>query len=141
MQRPIGSRRRLDGSHEEAQVSQEQSGSPAGDVYDWYTRGIELLRSGNSRAATLVLRRVVEAEPQSRAAREALARAEYDSGDFARNLDADPADDYAAFGVGLCSSRLGEHRVAVEHLAMAVAMRPGNHHYSTALRAARVRAQ
>ncbi|MDQ1702753.1 MAG: hypothetical protein QOF57_2005 [Frankiaceae bacterium] len=129
-------------------MSQEQPGTPAGDVYDWYTRGVELLRTGNSRAAALVLQRVVEAEPQSRAAREALARAEFDSGDFASarghfalNLAADPADDYAAFGVGLCASRLGEHRVAVEHLAMAVAMRPGNHHYSTALRAARVRSQ
>ena len=129
-------------------MSQEQSGSPAGDVYDWYTRGIELLRTGNSRAAALVLLRVVEAEPGSRAAREALARAEFDNGEFATarahfaaNLAADPADDYAAFGVGLCSARLGEHRAAVEHLAMAVAMRPGNHHYSTALRAARVRAQ
>jgi len=129
-------------------LSEEQPGTPAGDVYDWYTRGIKLLRSGNSRAAALVLQRVIEAEPHSRAAREALARAEFDSGEFAtarahfaRNLQVDPADDYAAFGVGLCSSRLGEHGVAVEHLAMAVAMRPGNHHYSTALRAARVRAQ
>ncbi len=127
-------------------MSHEQSGEPAGNVYDWYVRGLELLRSGDSRAAALVLQRVVDAEPGSRAGREALARAEYDSGEFAsarghfaRNLAADPADDYAAFGVGLCSSRLGEHRVAVEHLAMAVAMRPGNHHYSTALRAARVR--
>jgi tetratricopeptide (TPR) repeat protein len=129
-------------------LTQEQPGSPAGDVYDWYTRGIELLNSGNARAASLVLQRVVAAEPQSRAAREALARAEFDSGEFAAarglfaaNLAADPTDDYAAFGVGLCSSRLGDHRIAVEHLAMAVAMRPGNHHYSTALRAARARAQ
>ena len=98
--------------------------------------------------ACLVLRRVVEAEPQSRSAREALARAEYDSGEFAAarshfadNLAADPTDDYAAFGVGLCSARLGEHSIAVEHLAMAVAMRPGNHHYSTALRASRARAR
>ncbi|MCU1675262.1 MAG: hypothetical protein JWM93_20 [Frankiales bacterium] len=128
-------------------MTQEQPGSPSGDVYDWYTRGVELLRSGDSRAAIVVLQRVVEAEPHSRAAREALARAEFDSGEFetarrhfAANLAADPTDDYAAFGLGLCASRLGNHRAAVEHLAMAVAMRPGNHHYSTALRAARARA-
>ena len=98
-------------------VTQGQPGSPAGEVYDWYTRGLDLLRSGDSQAASLVLQRVVEAEPESRAAREALARAQYDSGEFAlarehfaTNLLADPSDDYAAFGVGLCASRLGEHR-------------------------------
>ena len=129
-------------------MTQDDHRDPTGDVYDWYTRGVELLRSGNARAATLVLTRVVAAEPQSRTAREALARAEFDSGEFEsalehfeHNLAADPADDYAAFGVGLCAAKLGDHRLAVEHLAMAVAMRPGNHHYSTALRAARARAR
>lgn len=128
-------------------MTQEQPGTPAGDVYEWYTRGIALLQGGDARAATLVLQRVVSAEPDSRAAREALARAEFANGEFASarahfaaNLAADPADDYAAFGIGLCDSRLGDHRAAVDHLAMAVAMRPGNHHYSTALRAARARA-
>lgn len=117
--------------------------TPSGDVYDWWTRGVELLRGGNPEAAALVLLRVVEVEPTSRAAREALARAQSEGGDFegareqfARNLEADPADDYAAFRLGMCAPRLGDHRAAVEHLAMAVAMRPGNKHFSTALNAA-----
>jgi tetratricopeptide (TPR) repeat protein len=128
-------------------VAQQEPSTPSGDVYDWYTRGLALLQGGDARAAIVVLQRVVSAEPESRAAREALARAEFASGEFsiarghfAANLAVDPADDYAAFGVGLCDYRLGDHRAAVEHLAMAVAMRPGNHHYSTALRAARARA-
>lgn len=129
-------------------MSEQASAGTPGEPYDWYVRGVALLRDGHPQAATVALQRVVDAEPASRSAREALARAEYGSGRyeaardlFAANLAADPTDDYAAFGVGLAEGRLGNHFAAVEHLAMASAMRPGNHHYSTALRAARARAQ
>jgi Flp pilus assembly protein TadD len=58
---------------------------------------------------------------------------------FASIVSEYPSDDYAHFGLGLAALRSGDHRVAVEHLSLAAAMKPGDHHYATALRAARVR--
>jgi tetratricopeptide (TPR) repeat protein len=117
---------------------------PAGDVYDWYRRGLELLGARNPAAAAAVLEHAVAAEPTSRSAREALARALFDSGrfdpareNFAAIVAANPTDDYAHFGWGLASTRLGDYDDAAEHLALAVAMRPDNKHYATALRSAR----
>jgi Flp pilus assembly protein TadD len=119
---------------------------PAGEAYDWYVRGQHLLSTGNPAAAAQLLRHAVEAEPGSRSAREALARALFDARQydearevFATIIDENPSDDYAHFGFGLAAFRSGDHRVAVEHLSLAVAMKPADHHYATALRAARVR--
>lgn len=133
------------GDFDEGAVPAEPAGAPpSGEVYDWYRRGMDLLRGGNAAAAVQVLGHAASAEPQSRAVREALARAQFDSGmyaeardNFARIIDVNPADDYAQFGMGLASARAGDLRSAVEHLALAVAMRPENLHYGTALRGAR----
>lgn len=117
---------------------------PKGEVYDWYVRGVALLKGGDAAAAVQLLNHAAEAEPHSRSVREALARAQFDAGDylgarrsFAAILEADPADDYALFGVGLACVKVGEFRQAVEHLALAVAMRPEAVHYGLALRRAR----
>ena len=48
---------------------------------------------------------------------------------------ADPP--YAHFGLGLSHVRMGELDEAIEHLAIAAALRPDNHHYGTALNSAR----
>lgn len=127
-------------------VPEDAAGRPAGEVYDWYVRGHELLAGGNPAAAAQLLRHAVEAEPGSRAAREALARALFDAREyadaravFATIIAESPSDDYAHFGLGLSALRSGDHRVAVEHLSLAAAMKPAEHHYATALRAARVR--
>jgi Flp pilus assembly protein TadD len=124
-------------------VSEEQA-SPKGTVYDWYTRGMQLLQAGNPAAAAALLEHAVRAEPASRSAREALARAQFDSGRYAAARDTfativadSPTDDYAHFGLGLACNKLGDFDDAAEHLALAVAMRPDNKHYSTALRHAR----
>lgn len=118
--------------------------APAGDVYDWYTRGMGLLAAGDAAAAAAVLEHAARAEPASCSVREALARALFDSGRyedareaFAANVADSPADDYAHFGLGLSNVRMGNFNDAVEHLAIAVALRPDNHHYGTALRSAR----
>jgi len=120
--------------------------SPDGDVYEWYQRGIQLLRDGNPAAASTLLARAAAAEPQSRSILEALARAQYDAGryqeaviSFTALTAVGPTDDYAHFGLGLAASRAGELRLAAEHLALAVAMRPDNGHYSRALRGVRAR--
>jgi Flp pilus assembly protein TadD len=125
-------------------MSEVNAVAPAGDVYDWYTRGLDLLAAGDAAAAAALLEHATRAEPMSCSLREALARALFDSGRyedarsaFAANVADSPADDYAHFGLGLSHLRTGASAEAVEHLAIAVALRPDNHHYGTALRRAR----
>ncbi len=115
-----------------------------GEVYDWYHRGLRLLDGGNPAAASQVLRRAADAEPDSRSIREALARSQFDAAMYADALDSFrriaqscPDDDYAHFGWGLSAARLGDFSLAVRHLALAAAMRPDNSHYHRELRSAR----
>ena len=114
------------------------------DVHTWYTTGMELLGKGSPAAAAQVLQRAADAEPGSRSVREALARAQFDTGQYAAAADnfraiveASPADDYAHFGLGLSLARCGDHAAAAEYLALAVAMRPDRKHYTDALRQVR----
>ena len=125
-------------------MSEGKAAAPKGTVYDWYTRGLQLLHDRNPAAAAALLEHAVQAEPASRSVREALARAQFNSGryeaardNFAAIVADNPTDDYAHFGMGLACSRLGDFGDAAEHLALAVAMRPDNKHYATALRHAR----
>jgi Flp pilus assembly protein TadD len=129
---------------EPSELAQGVGVPPAGDVYDWYVRGRDLLSSGDAAAAVQVLSHTVAADPASRSAREMLARAQFDShqyadaaANFAELVARDPSDHYAQFGLGLASRRLGDFPAAVEHLALAVAMRPDLRHYAQALSAAR----
>jgi tetratricopeptide (TPR) repeat protein len=117
---------------------------PSGGVYEWYKRGLDLLSTGSPAAAVQLLQRAADAEPSSRSVREALARAQFGARRFADAADSfrsivedNPSEDYALFGLGLALSRLGDFESAVEHLALAAAMRPDNKHYINALRQAR----
>ncbi len=114
------------------------------DVYQLYQRGLDLLGRGSAAAAAQLLSRAAEAEPHSRSVLEALARAQFDAGqyraaagNFRRIVDASPSDDYAQFGLGLALARTGDHGAAAEHLALAAAMRPNVRHYTDALRSVR----
>jgi Flp pilus assembly protein TadD len=114
------------------------------DVHAWYTTGMELLGKGSPAAAAQVLQRAANAEPGSRSVREALARAQFDTGQYAAAaenfrviVEASPADDYAHFGLGLSLARTGDHEAATEYLALAAAMRPDRKHYTDALRQVR----
>jgi tetratricopeptide (TPR) repeat protein len=116
----------------------------SGEVYDWYQRGIQLLDSGNPAAATQQLVRAADRVPRSRAVLEALARAHFDAEQYGEAAEAfqtlaeaNPDDDYAQFGWGLAAARLGDYELAVEHLALAAAMRPDVRYYTQALRGAR----
>lgn len=120
-----------------------QAASPDGeaDTYQLYQRGLNLLERGSPAAAAQVLERAAAAEPQSRSVLEALARAQFDAGqygaaagNFRRIVEASPSDDYAQFGLGLALARTGDHGAAAEHLALAAAMRPNLRHYTDALR-------
>ena len=68
---------------------------PQGEVYDWYVRGLDLLESGNAAAAVTLLTHAANSEPESRSVREALARAQFDSGlydEAVRELQLDHLD-------------------------------------------------
>jgi len=114
------------------------------DTYQLYQRGLDLLGRGSAAAAAQLLARAAAAEPHSRSVLEALARAQFDTGqyraaagNFRRIVEASPSDDYAQFGLGLALARTGDHGGAAEHLALAAAMRPNLRHYTDALRSVR----
>lgn len=123
-----------------------EPGQPAAnaDTHQLYTRGLDLLGRGSPAAAAQLLQRAAAAEPRSRSILEALARAQFDTGQYAEAagnfrqiVEASPTDDYAQFGLGLALARTGEHGEAAEHLALAAAMRPNLRHYTDALRSVR----
>jgi tetratricopeptide (TPR) repeat protein len=125
-----------------------QGPAEGADVHAWYTTGMELLDKGSPAAAAQVLQRAVIAEPSSRSVREALARAQFDTGRYAEAADnfrviveASPSDDYAHFGLGLALARVGAHQKAAEYLALAAAMRPDRKPYADALRQVRATLQ
>jgi Flp pilus assembly protein TadD len=122
----------------------EATGPDPAEVHTWYTTGLELLGRGSPAAAAQVLQRAANAEPSSRSVREALARAQFDTGQYAAAaenfraiVEASPTDDYAHFGLGLSLARTGDHEAAAEYLALAAAMRPDRKHYTDALRQVR----
>jgi Flp pilus assembly protein TadD len=124
--------------------SEDASPADQSDVHAWYTTGMALLDKGSPAAAAQVLQRAATAEPTSRSVREALARAQFDTGRYAEAADnfrviveASPVDDYANFGLGLALSRSGDHERAAEFLALAAAMRPDRKPYTDALRQVR----
>ena len=129
-------------------ADEQEEGLPSGEVYDWYQRGVQLLDEGDPATASTVLARAAARVPHSRSVLEALARAQFDSEQydqavvsFQRLVEEDPDDDYAQFGWGLSAAKLGQFDLAVEHLAVAAAMRPDVNYYTLALRGARATAR
>jgi tetratricopeptide (TPR) repeat protein len=128
--------------------AQQGRDAAGGDTYDLYRRGLDLLGRGSAAAAAQLLDRAAAAEPESRSVLEALARAQFDAGNytaaagnFRRIVEASPTDDYAQFGLGLALARTGDPGAAAEHLALAVAMQPDRRHYTDALRSVRATLQ
>lgn len=126
--------------------AEHEGAEPAGtaDTHQLYQRGLDLLGRGSPAAAAQLLQRAAAAEPRSRSVLEALARAQFDTGQYAeaagnfrRIVEASPTDDYAQFGLGLALARTGDPGAAAEHLALAAAMRPNLRHYTDALRSVR----
>ena len=129
-------------------ADEQEEGLPSGEVYDWYQRGVQLLDEGAPAGASQVLSRAAARVPHSRSVLEALARAQFDSEQydqavvsFQRLVEEDADDDYAQFGWGLSAAKLGQFDLAVEHLAVAAAMRPDVNYYTLALRGARATAR
>jgi Flp pilus assembly protein TadD len=129
---------------QEGKAQDEFSREPQGGVYDWYQRGVKLLKEGSPAAAAALLERAAAAEPDSRSILEALARAQFNSRQyteaavsFRQIVEANPAEDYAYFGLGLSLWRTGDVQGAQEPLAIAVAMRPDEKNYVSALKSVR----
>ena len=120
------------------------SGAPSGGAYEWLQRGLRLLERGDGFAALVLLERAAREHPGSASVLEALGRAQYQAGQpeeaaqtFRRLVAASPDADYAHFGLGVALTRLDRLPEAVEHLALATAMRPDRSEYSDRLRQAR----
>jgi len=105
-----------------------------------FQEGSQLLADGNHHAATTVLERARDLEPDQGSIRETLARAYFASArfaaaeaEFARAVELDPVNDYAHYGLGRCRLRVGDRVGARGHLRLAVAMRPERDDYCEAL--------
>lgn len=112
------------------------------DAYELYQRGCALAASGSHMAAATVLERACEAEPEKTSIRCELGQALFRSRRFseaaeafAAVLEANPADHYAHYGLGLAQSRIGDLVAAGAHLKMACVMRPDLDAYTEALSA------
>lgn len=110
------------------------------DGYTLLMQGVALLERGSPHAACAVLDRAVLVEPDKASVHEARARALFRcrrfseaADEFRWVVDRNPADDYAHFGLGLVSHRLGDLVSARRHLRIACAMRPDHDHYREAL--------
>ena len=109
-------------------------------AFELFEQGRTLLEQRHAHQAVTVLERARALEPERGSIRELLARAYYAAGrfeqaraQFAEAVDADPTNDYAHFGLALCLLKAGERDLAVGHLRMALAMRPGVADYERAL--------
>ena len=98
-------------------------------VYSLYEKGHGFLESGHPHQAVVLLERAAAAEPEKGSIREALGRALYMTGSWARAaeefgkaVEIDPVNHYAHFGLGLAHERSGDGVKAVAHLRLAVAM-------------------
>ena len=100
-------------------------------VYDLYMRGSDLLEHGDFSAAAIPLEKARELEPEKSSIREALGRAYFRTGRYAKAadefqavVDRYPVNDFAHFCLGRSLEKSGRTREARKHLALAASLRP-----------------
>jgi Flp pilus assembly protein TadD len=105
-------------------------------TYTLYRRGIELLEDGDFLDAAEPLAEAARRAPEKSSVREALGRAYYRAGRFARAatefeaiVETHPVDDYAHFCLGRALSKTGQRDRARHHLALASNLRPDRRDY------------
>ncbi len=105
-------------------------------TYTLYRRGIELLEDGDFRDATEPLAEAARRAPEKTSVREALGRAYFRSGDFAKAavefeavVESHHVNDFAHFCLGRALSRTGDLTRARHHLALAANLRPDRRDY------------
>jgi tetratricopeptide (TPR) repeat protein len=106
------------------------------EVYDLYKRGSELLDAGDFNAAAIPLERASRLEPDKSSIREALGRAYFRSGRFAKARDEFaavveryPTNDFAHFCLGRALELTGDRQEARRHLTLAASLRPDRPDY------------
>ena len=106
------------------------------DVYDLFQRGTQLLESGDFNAAAVPLERASRLEPDKGSIREALGRAYFRSGryakardEFAAVVERYPTNDFALFCLGRACELTGDRREARKHLTLAANLRPDRADY------------
>jgi Flp pilus assembly protein TadD len=104
---------------------------PNESTYDLLVKGLHFLKTGYPHQAVVVLEKAKLAEPEKGSIREALGRALYMTGrwararrEFAKAVAIDPVNDYAHYALGLTCARTGQRSRAIGHLKLAVAMSP-----------------
>jgi tetratricopeptide (TPR) repeat protein len=105
-------------------------------TYTLYRRGIELLEDGDFEHAAEPLAEAARRAPEKSSVREALGRAYYRSGRFAKAavefeavVEAHHVNDFAHFCLGRALSHTGERARARHHLALAANLRPDRRDY------------
>jgi tetratricopeptide (TPR) repeat protein len=106
------------------------------EVYDLFKRGTQLLESGDFNAAAVPLERASRLEPDKGSIREALGRAYFRSGryakardEFAAVVERYPTNDFALFCLGRACELTGDRREARKHLTLAANLRPDRADY------------
>jgi Flp pilus assembly protein TadD len=105
-------------------------------TYTLYRRGIELLEDGDFLDAAEPLAEAARRAPEKSSVREALGRAYYRAGRFARAatefeavVETHPVNDFAHFCLGRALSKTGQVDRARHHLALAANLRPDRGDY------------
>ena len=105
-------------------------------VYDLYMRGSDLLEHGDFSAAAIPLEKARDLEPEKSSIREALGRAYFRTGRYAKAaaefqavVDRHPVNDFAHFCLGRSLEKSGRPREARKHLALAAGLRPEREDY------------
>src|ERR687892_1557554 len=106
------------------------------DVYELFKRGSALLESGDYSAAAIPLEKASRFEPDKTSIREALGRAYFRSGryakaseEFAAVVERAPVNDFAHFCLGRSLEKTGRRAEARRHAALAANMRPDRKDY------------
>jgi len=105
-------------------------------TYTLYRRGIELLEDGDFDDAAEPLAEAARRAPEKSSVREALGRAYYRGGHFAKAavefeavVETHHVNDYAHFCLGRSLSKIGQKDRARHHLALASNLRPDRRDY------------
>ena len=106
------------------------------NAYDLFQRGTALLESGDFSAAAIPLEKARRLEPDKTSIREALGRAYFRSGRFAKAreefeavVERAPVNHFAHFCLGRACQLTGHTKQARRHLAIAVSLRPDRADY------------
>jgi Flp pilus assembly protein TadD len=112
------------------------SDAQADSTFTLYRRGIELLEDGDFEQATVPLAAAARRAPDKSSVREALGRAYFRCGQFAKAaaefeavVDAHCVNDYAHFCLGRALAKTGRTEQARHHLALASNLRPERSDY------------